>query len=110
MMMSATVTTPNFFDAGSPFLKHPLLTAERTAQEIDFIEEYLTVSPGACILDVGCGFGRHSIELARRDFDVTGIDPSAAMIAVAQERSRETAVSVSYISVGPGRKQFIPVT
>jgi len=31
------MTTPNFFGDGSPFLKHPLLTAERTAKEIDFL-------------------------------------------------------------------------
>jgi D-alanine-D-alanine ligase len=96
MMMSATVTTPNFFDAGSPFLKHPLLTAERTAQEIDFIEDYLTVSPGACILDVGCGFGRHSIELARRGYKVTGIDPSAALIAEARKQAAEAGVSCDF--------------
>lgn len=96
MMMSANVTTPNFFDAGSPFLEHPLLTAERTAQEIDFIEKYLALSPGACILDMGCGFGRHSIELARRGYRVTGIDPSAAMIAEARKQAAEAGVSCDF--------------
>ena len=75
----------NFFEPGSPFLKHPLLTHERTAAEIDFILSVLPLEAGDRILDIGCGFGRHSHELAQRGFDVLGIDPSAAMIAAAQE-------------------------
>jgi len=81
----------NFFDQGSPYLHHPLLTPERTAGEIDFILSILPVNPGNRFLDIGCGFGRHSIELAQRGFAVLGIDPSAAMIAAAQERSATEA-------------------
>ena len=92
-------TNPNFFTEGSPFLNHPLLTAERTTREIDFIEAQLQLPAGAHILDVGCGFGRHSIELARRGYAVTGIDPAAAMIAAAHERAVEAAVSVDFRQV-----------
>ena len=95
-MISSTPAMLNFFEEGSPFLKHPLLTAERTAREIDFIEEQLNAAPGARILDVGCGFGRHSIELARRGYEVSGIDPSAALIAEARKRAAEVGVSVDF--------------
>lgn len=77
----------NFFAEGSPYLAHPLLTRGRTAGEIDFILSILPAAPGDRFIDIGCGFGRHSIELARRGFDVLGIDPSPAMIAAAQENS-----------------------
>jgi SAM-dependent methyltransferase len=77
----------NFFDQGSPYLAHPLLTPQRTAEEIDFILSILPVETGDRFLDIGCGFGRHSIELARRGFNVLGFDPSAAMIAAAKDRS-----------------------
>lgn len=90
------MSQPNFFDSGSPYLQHPLLTDERTTAEIDFILSQLALPEGAQMLDIGCGFGRHSIELARRGFDVTGIDPSAAMIADARERARKTAVPVTF--------------
>jgi SAM-dependent methyltransferase len=39
------------------------------------------------IVDVGCGTGRHSLALAEAGFEVTGIDASAEMIAVARERA-----------------------
>lgn len=78
---------PNFFDQGSPYLHHPLLTPERTVDEIDFILSIININPNGWILDIGCGPGRHSIELTRRGFNVLGIDPSAVMIASARERA-----------------------
>ncbi len=86
----------NFFTEGSPFLNHPLLTAVRTAQEVDFVEKQFHLPAGARVLDVGCGFGRHSIELARRGFAVTGIDPAAAMIVAARKQAVEADVSVDF--------------
>jgi 2-polyprenyl-3-methyl-5-hydroxy-6-metoxy-1,4-benzoquinol methylase len=41
--------------------------------ESEAIISWLEVKPGAKILDLGCGPGRHSLELARRGFEVTGI-------------------------------------
>lgn len=78
---------PNFFEQGSPYLYHPLLTPERTEEEIDFILSITGIKPGGRILDIGCGAGRHSIELARLGYDVLGIDPSEVMIAAARERA-----------------------
>jgi D-alanine-D-alanine ligase len=85
---------PNFFGENSPFLNHPLLTPERTAVEVDFVVKALDLSPGMRVLDVGCGFGRHSLELARRGYQVLGIDPSSAMIAAARQRAAEAASGV----------------
>ena len=77
-VVEAGAQVRNFFDDGSPYLGHPLLTAERTATEIDEVER-LTGSVSGRVLDIGCGFGRHSIELASRFADVTGIDPSSTI-------------------------------
>jgi SAM-dependent methyltransferase len=55
-----------------------------TTQEVDFLEDTLGLTPGMRILDVGCGPGRHSHELARRGYLVHGIDISQAFIDVAQ--------------------------
>ena len=89
----------NFFSTGSPYLNHPLLTPERTVSEIDFVLASANCPPGGRILDVGCGPGRHSIELAQRGFTVVGIDPSASMIAAAKERASEAGVSPEFQQV-----------
>jgi len=89
----------NFFSAGSPYLNHPLLTPERTACEIDFVLSLANCPPGGRILDVGCGPGRHSIELAQRGYTVVGIDPSATMIAAAKERASAAGVSPDFQQV-----------
>lgn len=54
-----------------------------TRQEIDFLVDVLNLEPGMRILDVGCGPGRHSLELARRGFVVHGIDISQTFIDLA---------------------------
>ena len=60
-----------------------------TVNEIDFIVRQLDLKPGARILDVGCGPGRHSHELARRGFLVHGIDISQAFIDLATANAVE---------------------
>jgi SAM-dependent methyltransferase len=47
-------------------------------------------------LDVGCGTGRHAIELARRGYSVTGIDLSPSQLARAREKARDAAISVVF--------------
>lgn len=75
----------NFFDDGSPYLSHPLLTPDRTSAEIDRIGELIDgLADHSLVVDLGCGFGRHCLELASRGHHAVGIDPSAAMIAAAE--------------------------
>lgn len=51
---------------------------------------YLDPLPGASMLDVACGKGRHSILLAEKGFDVTGIDLSADSIKEALLSASDT--------------------
>jgi SAM-dependent methyltransferase len=55
-----------------------------TVQEVDHIVVALDLRPGERILDVGCGTGRHSLELARRGFEVHGIDISERFVEIAR--------------------------
>lgn len=83
----------NFFDEGSPYFAHPLLTPERTSSEVD---QVLEGQSNLRVLDIGCGFGRHSIELARRGCDVVGVDPSAAMIEEAERRADDAGLQIEF--------------
>lgn len=47
--------------------------------------DLLALTAPARVIDVGCGTGDHAAELARRGFDVTGIDADGAMLARARE-------------------------
>lgn len=52
---------------------------------------------GGAVLDLACGPGRHSVELARRGFAVTGVDRSAFLLGRARERAREAGVEVEWV-------------
>jgi SAM-dependent methyltransferase len=52
--------------------------------------------PGSATLDVGCGIGRWSLELARRGHDVTAVDLSPRMIERAAARAREAGVACRF--------------
>ena len=52
--------------------------------EIERVVALLGVEPGAPLLDLCCGPGRHSLELARRGFRVTGVDRTGAFLDIAR--------------------------
>ena len=70
---------------------------ERTRSEVDFVLERLGLGPGAKVLDVACGHGRHSLELARRGFDVTGVDLSPRSIAFAREAAEREGLRATFV-------------
>ncbi|WP_211241430.1 SAM-dependent methyltransferase [Pseudonocardia spinosispora] len=70
---------------------------EATLAEVDFVEHRLGLAPGSRVLDVPCGSGRHTLELARRGHRVTGIDISTEAIDHAR---RITAGFEVELSVG----------
>ena len=55
---------------------------------INLLQRYIPLSTNAKVLDVCCGAGRHSIELAKRGYDVTGFDLSSYLIIRAKESLR----------------------
>ncbi len=61
-----------------------------TVGECDFIEKEIEFNKAIRILDMGCGTGRHSIELAKRGYKVVGIDLSESQLKQAKAKATET--------------------
>ena len=75
----------------------PFMTAEQTLREVNFIKASLEPPEGGEILDVACGYGRHSIELAQRGLKITGIDLSLPLLIRAADESQRRALSVNFV-------------
>ncbi len=67
-----------------------------TTGEVDFIEQEINFNRDLKILDIGCGTGRHAIELAKRGYAVTGLDLSVAQLARAREKAEMEKVNVDF--------------
>jgi SAM-dependent methyltransferase len=67
-----------------------------TVGECDFLEREINHDKSLKIIDIGCGTGRHSIEMARRGYRMVGIDLSEAQIKRAREKAREAGVEIDF--------------
>jgi 2-polyprenyl-3-methyl-5-hydroxy-6-metoxy-1,4-benzoquinol methylase len=67
-----------------------------TIGECDFLEKEFNFNKSLKILDVGCGTGRHAIELTRRGYNVTGIDLSESQIKRAKEKAKLENLSIDF--------------
>ena len=67
-----------------------------TVGECDFIEKELQFNKTLKILDVGCGTGRHAIELTKRGYNVTGIDLSKSQLKRAKEKAKSAGLSIDF--------------
>jgi SAM-dependent methyltransferase len=101
-MTSERPNWERFFDAHAPIYMDNAFT-KNTLREVDFLLEELRLQPGSSILDVGCGTGRHSIELAKRGYAVTGLDLSANMLAQAEQGAKVAGVKVNWIRADAAR-------
>ena len=70
---------------------------EQTRADADFILKQLQLSAGAKVLDVPCGNGRISIELAGRGLSLTGVDIASEFIDEAKRKTNGGAVSVEWL-------------
>lgn len=91
---SAAVSTSFYAELGAAGL------AERTTAEWDqeILGQLATLlQPGERVADVGCGYGRIAIPLARRGVRVTGLDLSANLLAAARASALQLGVQVDWV-------------
>jgi SAM-dependent methyltransferase len=70
---------------------------EETAKQVDFLVRELNLTGRERILDLACGFGRHSLELARRGYAVVGVDITPAYIEDARATARQEGLNAEFL-------------
>lgn len=67
-----------------------------TLGECDFIEKEISRNKSLKIIDVGCGTGRHSIELAKRGYQVMGVDLSEFQLSAARKKAKSIKLEIDF--------------
>ncbi|WP_428103117.1 class I SAM-dependent methyltransferase [Candidatus Rariloculus sp.] len=72
---------------------------EQTGKEVDFLVSALALGRMDQVLDVACGIGQHSIELARRGYDATGIDFNRSALDIAARSAFDAGVQPRFVEL-----------
>ncbi|HEY2788554.1 MAG TPA: methyltransferase domain-containing protein [Gaiellales bacterium] len=95
---SGTLVDPywyeTFFDEHWLTISSHTHTPEKSAAEVEFLISALGLEPGQRVLDIPCGHGRHSIELARRGLRVVGVDLNDLPLELASADARAAGVQL----------------
>ncbi len=75
----------------------PFLTPQATQAEAEFVINAMQLAPGAQVLDLGCGYGRHAMELAARGFHVAGLDLSAPLLLRGGEEANRRGLTINFV-------------
>ncbi len=71
--------------------------AQDTDIEVQFALKHLALQAGDRVLDLGCGWGRHSLPLATFGARVTGVDVSHELLALAQYNARRRNLDIAWV-------------
>jgi 2-polyprenyl-3-methyl-5-hydroxy-6-metoxy-1,4-benzoquinol methylase len=71
--------------------------AQGTLGECDFIEKEINYNKSLKIIDIGCGTGRHSIELTKRGYRMTGIDLSESLLEKARAKAKQNGLQIEFL-------------
>lgn len=93
--MSEWFEDEQFWSTWYPYM----FNKERFEQAEIEVDQILALAgiEGGRVLDLACGPGRHSIELAKKGFRVTGVDHSPFLLAKARERAGDAGVEIEWV-------------
>jgi len=87
----------DFFDGLWLQVQRQSFSASENTEIVDSIVDILQLPAAARVLDVPCGDGRTALELATRNFELTGVESSTAMLQRAREEADRRQLSISWI-------------
>lgn len=74
---------------------------------VELILDTCPLTPGAHVLDVGCGRGRHAMAFAERGFDVTGVDLAQRALEIARQSAADRGHTIRFAQ-GDMRDVYAP--
>jgi SAM-dependent methyltransferase len=77
-----------YFDGFYKDIWKAIIPTELTTKEVDFMMQYFNLQPGMRVLDLMCGYGRHSIALAEKGIEVVAVDNLNDYINEIKEQSK----------------------
>ena len=79
---------PDYWEANRAFIwsKKRIEMSDSAAEKISFL---LDIKSGASILDMACGFGRHSLALSQKGYSVTGVDLNPSFVSEARKKAND---------------------
>ncbi|HVJ20421.1 MAG TPA: class I SAM-dependent methyltransferase [Polyangiaceae bacterium] len=90
-----------FASLGADYIDYRPLAEATTRQEVEFYLRILPPSlvnqPNRSCLDMCCGYGRHTLEFARRGWRATGVDATPALIELARTRASREGIAAEFL-------------
>ncbi len=90
---------------GAAYLRYSF--TKGTTQEVDFLVDELGLEPDMEVLDVGCGPGRHALELAARGIRVTGVDISQRFVDLASAAAATRGLRAEFLRRDARALEFV---
>jgi ubiquinone/menaquinone biosynthesis C-methylase UbiE len=70
---------------------------ESAPEQVEQVVSLMDMQPGLSVCDLCCGVGRHSLELARRGFQVTGVDRTELYLQEAKEKAAAEGLDIEFV-------------
>lgn len=86
----------SLWETWGPLIFSPQKIAD-AVEEVTKIIKLLNIQSGSSILDLCCGIGRHSLELARRGYQVTGVDRTKGYLDKARKQAKEEGLNIEFV-------------
>lgn len=86
-----------YFDDAFVDIYRDFLTPQRTEREVEGLREMVPLAADAEVLDLACGWGRHTVALGRAGLRVTGLDFSETLLTRARKRANAAGVPAEFV-------------